>query len=301
MRRYYEAARNPARCDRWRAISPIGRRSMCAGRRDFWTRLASASTFRTVRRRVRPMICIYVSPESGRAVSRAAGAPYRSGFSAAAIPPRSQNAAPRCGGNRSGAAADRHFLLERVSAPHGRDNAGRAPPPCELADPRIGIDFRLSITRGVPWANCRSKTTSGREQLGKALSRALSGLCAVDHHAARAARCARRIEAGSPPHALGDAGAGPQSQAALQEMRARRRRRHRQISSAWRPVRSTTRWCDWRRISPCAIRWSTGRAISAMSTAIIPPPCVTPKAADRSCAGAARRPRRERRRFPPDL
>jgi topoisomerase-4 subunit A len=29
----------------------------------------------------------------------------------------------------------------------------------------------------------------------------------------------------------------------------------------------------------CAIRWSTGRAISAMSTAITPPRCATPKAA----------------------
>ena len=33
----------------------------------------------------------------------------------------------------------------------------------------------------------------------------------------------------------------------------------------------------WRRISPRAIRWSTGKAISATSTAITPLPCVTPK------------------------
>ena len=31
------------------------------------------------------------------------------------------------------------------------------------------------------------------------------------------------------------------------------------------------------RISPSAIRWSTGRATSAMWTAIIPPPCATPR------------------------
>ncbi len=33
------------------------------------------------------------------------------------------------------------------------------------------------------------------------------------------------------------------------------------------------RWCGSRRISPCAIRSWTGRAISAISTAITPPPC----------------------------
>ncbi len=35
--------------------------------------------------------------------------------------------------------------------------------------------------------------------------------------------------------------------------------------------------CAWRRISRSAIRWSTGRAISAISTAITPPPCATPR------------------------
>jgi hypothetical protein len=43
--------------------------------------------------------------------------------------------------------------------------------------------------------------------------------------------------------------------------------------------RSTTRWCGSPRTSPSAIRWSTGRAISATSTAIIPPPTATPKRA----------------------
>ena len=38
-----------------------------------------------------------------------------------------------------------------------------------------------------------------------------------------------------------------------------------------------TPWCVSRRISPRAIRWSTARAISAISTAIIRPPTVTPK------------------------
>ncbi len=43
--------------------------------------------------------------------------------------------------------------------------------------------------------------------------------------------------------------------------------------------RSTMRWCASRRISRCAIRWSTGRAILATSTAITPRPCATPKRA----------------------
>ena len=40
-----------------------------------------------------------------------------------------------------------------------------------------------------------------------------------------------------------------------------------------------TRWCGSRRISRSAIRWSTGRAISAISTAITRRRCATPKAA----------------------
>jgi hypothetical protein len=43
--------------------------------------------------------------------------------------------------------------------------------------------------------------------------------------------------------------------------------------------RSTTPWCVWRRISPRATRWSTARAILAISTAIIRPPTATPKRA----------------------
>ncbi len=41
--------------------------------------------------------------------------------------------------------------------------------------------------------------------------RALSRLCAVHHHRALAARCARRAEAGAPPPALGHAPAAPRS------------------------------------------------------------------------------------------
>jgi hypothetical protein len=43
-----------------------------------------------------------------------------------------------------------------------------------------------------------------------------------------------------------------------------------------------TRWCAWRRIFPCACRWSTARATSARSTAIRRRPCVIP---NRACQG----------------
>ena len=42
--------------------------------------------------------------------------------------------------------------------------------------------------------------------------------------------------------------------------------------------RSMTRWCGWRRTLRNAIRWSTGRGISATSTVITPRPCATPSA-----------------------
>ena len=49
------------------------------------------------------------------------------------------------------------------------------------------------------------------------------------------------------------------------------------LPPARRPGRSTTPWCAWPRTSPSAIRWSTGRGISAISTAITPRPCATPR------------------------
>ena len=64
----------------------------------------------------------------------------------------------------------------------------------------------------------------------------------------------------------------------FQEMRPRRRRRDGQVSSPRRPRRSTTRMVRiGAGLSRCAIRWSRGRATSATSTAITPPPCVTPR------------------------
>ena len=43
-----------------------------------------------------------------------------------------------------------------------------------------------------------------------------------------------------------------------------------------------TPWCAWLRISPRAIRWSTARAISAISTAITRPRCATPRRGSRT-------------------
>lgn len=65
---------------------------------------------------------VYVSPRSGRAVSRAAGGPYKErlfvlpGFLLA-----SQNATPDSAEVAAGLKMTGHFLLERVLHPHGRE------------------------------------------------------------------------------------------------------------------------------------------------------------------------------------
>jgi DNA repair protein RecO (recombination protein O) len=64
---------------------------------------------------------IYVSPKSGRAVSRAAGAAYRERLFP--LPPfllGSQNASPTIEDIEAGLRLTEHFLLERVLRPHGR-------------------------------------------------------------------------------------------------------------------------------------------------------------------------------------
>lgn len=63
----------------------------------------------------------YVSPKSGRAVSRDAGAPYRTRlFPLPSFLLGSQNAAPNAEGIADGLRLTEHFLLERVLRPHGR-------------------------------------------------------------------------------------------------------------------------------------------------------------------------------------
>jgi DNA repair protein RecO (recombination protein O) len=64
---------------------------------------------------------IYVSPKSGRAVSRAAGEAYRERLFP--LPPfllGSQNASPTAADIEAGLRLTEHFLLERVLRPHGR-------------------------------------------------------------------------------------------------------------------------------------------------------------------------------------
>ncbi|MBI3677051.1 MAG: DNA repair protein RecO [Proteobacteria bacterium] len=65
---------------------------------------------------------IYVSPRSGRAVSREAGAPYAGRM--LKLPPfllGTQNAAPSLADVSAGLKLTAHFLLERVLAPHGKE------------------------------------------------------------------------------------------------------------------------------------------------------------------------------------
>lgn len=65
---------------------------------------------------------VYVSPKSGRAVSRDAGAAYRERlFALPAFLLGSQNAGPSAAGIGDGLRLTEHFLLERVLRPHGRN------------------------------------------------------------------------------------------------------------------------------------------------------------------------------------
>jgi DNA repair protein RecO (recombination protein O) len=65
---------------------------------------------------------VYVSPRSGGAVSRAAGAPYKERlFVLPAFLLGSQNATPDAADIAAGLRLTAHFLLERVLVPHGRE------------------------------------------------------------------------------------------------------------------------------------------------------------------------------------
>ena len=64
---------------------------------------------------------------------------------------------------------------------------------------------------------------------------ALSRLCAVDHHAPRAARRARRAEARASPHPLRHAAPAARSRHGVQEIGEDRRRRDGQFPPPWRP------------------------------------------------------------------
>jgi DNA repair protein RecO (recombination protein O) len=65
---------------------------------------------------------VFVSPRSGRAVSREAGAPYKERlFALPSFLLASQNAEPTAGEIAAGLRLTGHFLHERVLAPHNKD------------------------------------------------------------------------------------------------------------------------------------------------------------------------------------
>ena len=94
----------------------------------------------------------------------------------------------------------------------------------------------------------------------------------------RAARRVRRAEAGAAPHPLRDARDGPGARTATMSNRRASSATCSVSSTRTATRRRTRRWCAWRRISRCAIRWSTGRATSARGTATMRRRCATPKA-----------------------
>ena len=254
---------------------PIGGRFTSGGRSGCWRRWASGSIFPLRARPARLTICLCLAAHRACGLAGGRGALCRALFALPAFLLGSQNGEVAHGDLAAGLRADEHFLLERVLRPNGKQcqargyasmlsqhikNPNRAKPPQHDHQAPIKDDIRP-------------------EALKQGAERTLSGLCAVHHHPTRATRCARRAQAGPSPHAACHAPARPQPGGGLQEMRPRGGRRHRQISIPMAIRRSMTRWCASRRISRCAIRWWRARAISAMSTAITPPRCATPKAA----------------------
>jgi topoisomerase-4 subunit A len=93
------------------------------------------------------------------------------------------------------------------------------------------------------------------------------------------ARRARRAEAGASPHHACHAPAAPESRSGLCKKSARIVG---DVMGKFHPHGDQSIYDALVRLAQdfrCAIRWSTGRAISAISTAITPPPCATPKRA----------------------
>ena len=113
---------------------------------------------------------------------------------------------------------------------------------------------------------------------------ALPQLRAVGHHLARAARRARRPEAGAAPHPLHDVAAEPDRRRQAPQVREGRRRRDGQLPPARRRRALRDARPHGAVRSRCAIRWSTARATSARSTATAPRRCATPSAASRASA-----------------
>ena len=110
--------RNPAGRDDGRTISPIGGRSMCAGKRGCWTRWASAWICRECAATGATDDLIYVSPDTGRAVSREAARHLcRAAVRAAGVSCWARRTpSPTLAEIAAGLQLTGHFLLERVLA-----------------------------------------------------------------------------------------------------------------------------------------------------------------------------------------
>ena len=131
--------------------------------------------------------------------------------------------------------------------------------------------MRISTFMGKP-VNPPSGERHREHQSQGGAGGALSRLCALDHHAPGAARRARRPEARAPAHPARHAAAAPRSRPGASRNAPASSATSSASTTRTATRRSTTRSCAWRRISRSAIRSSTGRAISATSTAITPPP-----------------------------
>ena len=123
-----------------------------------------------------------------------------------------------------------------------------------------------------------SRSTLARDRSSRSRRGALSQLRAERHHLARAARRARRPEAGAAPHPLRDVPEpAPDGGGAAAQVGRRSSARCSASTTRTATWRRTRRWCAWRRTSRCATRWCTARATSARSTATARPPCATPR------------------------
>ena len=190
---------------------------------------------------------IYVSPQSGRAVSRMRRRGLSRQADAAARFPRS-GAEPASAADLADAFALTGFFLDRHAfAPRG------------LPLPEARAHFVTALTRIAPvkpvadaFIPCSDRTTalalvrheqesdSPRSERGpgnraaRGARGALSRLRAVHHHASRVAGCARRAQARASPHPLRHAASAARSRRGIQEIGEDRRRRDGQFPSARR-------------------------------------------------------------------
>ena len=186
----------------------------------------------------------FVSPKTGRAVSRTAAEPYRDKLIAAAGLSIHRRPAGRCRRAAAGPRFDGLFpraprvlatqqaLACRAGEIYGnaataKNNNGRGSN--RGRPPHVAVDGQTHHQR-------RSARRRQAGAIRTGAPGALPVLCAVDDHGALAAGRARRAEAGASPPDVRDAPAPARPQQRLQEERARGRRRDRPVPPARRPV-----------------------------------------------------------------